>query len=53
MPRGEPRHHGWERRSREVADVDESRRAWVMIGGVITVVLLDLVAIILMNTLGR
>lgn len=33
--------------------MDESRRAWIMIGGVITVILLDLVAIILMNTLGR
>lgn len=33
--------------------MDESRRAWAMIGGVITVVLLNLVAIILMNTLGR
>lgn len=33
--------------------MDESRRAWLMIAGVITVVLLNLTAIILMNTLGR
>lgn len=36
-----------------VAGVDESRRAWLMIGGVITVVLLNLAAVVLMNTLGR
>lgn len=33
--------------------MDESRRAWFMISGVIAVILADLVAIILMNTLGR
>lgn len=33
--------------------MDESRRAWVMIGGVITVIFLNLVAIILMNAVGR
>ncbi|QTI49759.1 hypothetical protein JYK04_07632 [Streptomyces nojiriensis] len=32
--------------------MDESRRAWFMIGAVVAVILLDLLAIILMNTLG-
>lgn len=31
--------------------MDESRKAWAMVIGVITVILLDLAAIILMNTL--
>ncbi len=30
--------------------MDESRRAWLMIGGVVAVILLNLLAIILMNT---
>lgn len=33
--------------------MDESRRAWIMIGGVVAVILLDLLALVLMNTLGR
>ncbi len=33
--------------------MDESRRAWVMVGGVIAVIFLNLLAIILMNTVGR
>lgn len=33
--------------------MDESRRAWVMLGGALTVILLNLVAIVLMNTVGR
>ncbi|MGY4387303.1 hypothetical protein ACVWXB_000602 [Streptomyces sp. TE12347] len=32
--------------------MDESRKAWFMIGAVVAVILLDLLAIILMNTLG-
>ncbi len=32
--------------------MDESHRAWLMIGVVVAVILLDLLAIILMNTLG-
>lgn len=32
--------------------MDESRRAWFTIGVVVAVILLDLLAIILMNTLG-
>ncbi len=32
--------------------MDESRRAWFMIGTVVAVILLDLLAIILMNVLG-
>lgn len=32
--------------------MDESRRAWFTIGVVVGVILLDLLAIILMNTLG-
>lgn len=32
--------------------MDESRKAWLMIGAVVAVILLDLLAIILMNTLG-
>lgn len=30
--------------------MDESRRAWCMVGGVVAVILLDLLVIILMNT---
>lgn len=33
--------------------MDESRRAWLMIGGVVAVILLNLLALVLMNTLGR
>lgn len=33
--------------------MDESRRAWAMIGGAIAVIFLNLLAIILMNTVGR
>lgn len=32
--------------------MDESRKAWFMIGAVVAVILLDVLAIILMNTLG-
>ncbi len=32
--------------------MDESRRAWISIGVVIAVILLNLAAIILMNTVG-
>lgn len=31
--------------------MDESRKAWIMIGAVVAVILLDLMAIILMNIL--
>lgn len=31
--------------------MDESRKAWIMIGAVVAVILLDLMAIILMNVL--
>ncbi|CAM5338228.1 hypothetical protein SAVIM40S_04193 [Streptomyces avidinii] len=31
--------------------MDESRKAWTMIGAVVAVILLDLMAIILMNVL--
>lgn len=34
-------------------ELDESRRAWFALVGVIAVILADLVAIILMNVLGR
>lgn len=33
--------------------MDESRRAWAMVGGVVAVIFLNLVALILMNVLGR
>lgn len=33
--------------------LDESQRAWAAIVGVVALILADLVAIILMNTLGR
>ncbi|MER6517075.1 hypothetical protein ACFWHQ_29285 [Streptomyces sp. NPDC060334] len=32
---------------------DESRRAWLMIFGILAVIFADLLAIILMNTVGR
>ncbi len=32
--------------------MDESRKAWISIGVVITVILLNLAAVILMNTVG-
>ncbi len=32
---------------------DESRTAWIMIGGVVAVIFLNLLAIVLMNALGR
>lgn len=34
-------------------NLDESRRAWASIICVVTVILADLLAIILMNTIGR
>ncbi len=34
-------------------DLNESARAWVVIIGVLAVILANLVAIILMNTIGR
>lgn len=33
--------------------MDESRRAWIMIGVVLAVIFLNLAAVILMNTVGR
>ncbi len=33
--------------------MDESRRAWMMIGVVVAVIFLNLVAIVLMNAVGR
>lgn len=33
--------------------MDESRRAWMMIGVVVAVIFLNLVAIVLMNIVGR
>lgn len=33
--------------------MDESRKAWAMILGVVAVILCDLAAIILMNTVGK
>lgn len=33
--------------------MDESRRAWIMIGGAVAVIFLNVVAIVLMNTVGR
>lgn len=35
------------------ADLDESGRAWAMICGILFVILADLAAIILMNTVGK
>lgn len=32
--------------------MDESRRAWAMIGVVLAVILLNLAAVVLMNTIG-
>lgn len=32
--------------------MDESRRAWLTVGGVVAVILLNLLAIVLMNTVG-
>lgn len=34
-------------------DMDESRRAWAMIIGILFVIFADLAAIVLMNTVGK
>ncbi|TDU73998.1 hypothetical protein EDD91_0624 [Streptomyces sp. KS 21] len=34
-------------------NMDESRRAWAMIIGILFVILADLAAIVLMNTVGK
>ncbi len=34
-------------------NTDESRRAWAMIIGILVVILADLAAIVLMNTVGK
>lgn len=59
MAEGRPPHGRPAREGRHVpvgrrrVYLDESRRAWALIIGVVTVILANLVAIILMNTIGR